>query len=467
MPRARRLAVGLCLMAAIAAAAAACADSPTTPSCSYAWAQPSQAVAAAGGTFQAALTTAGSCSWTATADASWVTLDTARGTGPGAVTFRVTANDTTSPRTAAVTVEGQRLDIRQDASPRTQTCVFEVWPATVSFGASGGAAPLAVTGPEGCRWTATTPDGWLTLAGATGEGAGPMIVSATPNPAATTRTGVVQVGAASVSVVQAGAGCDFDVSPTSRSIGATGGRFDVDVATSAGCDWQSSSNAAWLSVSSSRGTGPGRVAIAAAPLATGTASRTGTVSVAGYTVTVTQSAAPTGCAYVVSPQAIAAPAAGSSYIVNVSTSAACTWTASSNASWVTIPLGQSGTGSGPIGLLVAANTTTTARTAVLQVGAETVTITQAGATPTCTYTLSPTAQAVTIAGGRFQVTVTTGAACQWRATTNVPWLAITSGAQGTGTGTVGYSVPANTTQAVRTATITIGNQTLVVTQSDR
>lgn len=466
MPRVPRFAVGLCLMAAIAAAAAGCADSPTTPTCTYAWAQPSQAVTATGGTFQAALTTAASCSWTATADTSWVTLETTRGTGPGAVTLRVAANDDPSPRAAAVTVAGQRLDIRQEASPRTQTCVFDLWPATVTFGASGGAAPLAVTGPEGCRWTATTPDAWLTLAGASGEGAGPMIVSAAPNPAATARTSVVQVGTATVNVLQAGVGCDFDVSPTSRSIGAAGGRFDVAVTTSAGCDWQAASNAAWLTVSSSRGAGPGEVSITAAPLG-GAATRTGNVSVAGYTITVTQSAAPTGCAYVVAPQAIAAPAAGSSYIVNVTTSASCAWTASSNASWVTIPLGQSGTGSGPIGLLVAANTTTTARTAVLQVGAETVTITQAGATPTCTYTLSPTAQAVSITGGRFQVTVTTGAACQWRATSSVPWLAITSGAQGTGTGTAGYSVPANTTQAVRTATITVGGQAFVVTQSDR
>lgn len=466
MSRVSRPIGGLCLMAAIAAAAAACADSPTTPSCSYAWAQPSQAVTATGGTFQAALTTAGSCSWTATADASWVTLETTSGTGPGTVAFRVASNDAASPRTAGVTVQGQRFEIRQEASAQAQNCAFEIWPPTVSFGARGGAAPAAVTGPSGCRWTATTPDAWLTLAGASGDGAGPLIVSAAPNTGATTRTGVVQVGDASVRVVQSGMGCDFDVSPTSRSVGAAGGRFDVAVTTSPGCDWQTASNAAWLTVSTTQGTGSGQVTIDAMPLTSAT-TRTGSVRVAGYTVTVTQSSTPTGCAYVVAPQAIVAPAAGSSYIVNVTTSAGCGWTASSSASWVTIPLGQSGTGSGPIGLLVAANPSTAQRTAVLQVGAETVTINQAGATPPCSYTVSPTGQAVPVAGGRFQVTVSTGAGCQWRATTNVPWLAITSGAQGTGTGTVGYSVPANTTQVVRTATLTIGGQSVVVTQSDR
>lgn len=451
-------------MAAVAVVVAGCGGrGPTTPSCSYAWTPSSQAVTAGGGSFQAAVTTAATCTWTAAANAAWVTLETTSGTGPGPVAFRVAANDATSPRAATLTVQGQGFEIRQEAAPQAQSCAFEVWPDTVSFGPAGGSAPMAVTGPEGCRWTATTADTWLTLAGASGSGAGPMILTATANPGAAPRTGSVQVGNERVSVVQAGAGCDFDVSPTSRAVGAAGGRFDVAVETSAGCDWQAASTVAWLTVSASRGTGAGRVTIDVAALG-GAGTRSGSVRIAGATVTVTQSAAPAGCTYAVAPQTIAAPAASGSFIVNVSTAAGCAWTASSNASWVTIPLGQSGAGPGPVGLLVAANPSTAPRTAVVQVGGQTVTITQAGAAPPCTYSVTPSTQAVSISGGQFQVAVSTASTCQWTATTSVPWMTITAGAQGTGPGTVVYVVATNGSQMVRTGALTIGGQSVVVTQ---
>lgn len=452
------------VLAALAVLTGCADDAPTAPSCTYAFTPTSQDVTAGGGSFQLAISTAASCQWSATVDAAWVTLENSRGTGPGTFTFRVAANDGASPRAAALMVQGQGVEIRQEAQPQGSDCGAIVSPSSVSFNASGGAAPLAVGAPSDCRWTATTRDAWISVAGGAGQGNGPMIVSVAPNANAPPRTGSVQVGNASVSVVQAGVGCDFDVSPTSRSIGATGGRFDISITTSGGCDWQAASNDAWLSVSASRGTGSGQVTVTVAATTAGT--RTGTLRIAGSTVTVTQSSTPTGCSFVVSPQSQLAPAGGGSYIVNVSTAAGCAWTASSNAPWVTIPLGQSGTGSGVVGLLVAANTSTSTRTAVVQIGAETVTITQAGA-PACTYTLTPTTQAVPVTGGRFTVGVAATAGCGWTAASNVTWLTITSGSPGSGQGSVLYSVSANTTGIVRTATVTIGGQALTVTQADK
>ena len=53
----------------------------------------------------------------------------------------------------------------------------------------------------------------------------------------------------------------------------------------------------------------------------------------------------------------------------------------------------------------------------------------------------------------------------WTATSNAAWLTITSGASGTGNGTVTYNVAANTTSSSRTGTLTIGGQSFTVTQS--
>jgi hypothetical protein len=62
------------------------------------------------------------------------------------------------------------------------------------------------------------------------------------------------------------------------------------------------------------------------------------------------------------------------------------------------------------------------------------------------------------------VAVTTQATCAWTAVSNATWITVTSGAAGTGNGTVGFSAAANT-GAARTGTLTIAGQTFTVTQS--
>ena len=68
-------------------------------------------------------------------------------------------------------------------------------------------------------------------------------------------------------------------------------------------------------------------------------------------------------------------------------------------------------------------------------------------------------------GGSGTVDVTAESWCAWTATSNdLPWLTVTSGSPGTGNGSVGYSVAANTAGA-RTGTITIADQTFTVNQA--
>lgn len=74
---------------------------------------------------------------------------------------------------------------------------------------------------------------------------------------------------------------------------------------------------------------------------------------------------------------------------------------------------------------------------------------------------SPDARAST---GMVDVTPTGG--CSWTAASNnIDWLTVTSGASGTGNGTVTYSVTENTTGADRTGTIRICDKAFTVTQS--
>ena len=97
----------------------------------------------------------------------------------------------------------------------------------------------------------------------------------------------------------------------------------------------------------------------------------------------------------VSSQTIASGAASGS--VNVLTTAGCSWTASSNASWISVSSGATGTGNGPVGFAIQANTTGATRTGTLTIAGHTFTITQsasstAGVSITTGTTLPPATQ---------------------------------------------------------------------------
>jgi Zn-dependent metalloprotease len=84
---------------------------------------------------------------------------------------------------------------------------------------------------------------------------------------------------------------------------------------------------------------------------------------------------------------------------------------------------------------------------------------------TCTFSISPTSASQPAAGGTGSVSVTATAGCSWSAVSNSAFITITSGASGTGSGTVNYSVAANTATTSRTGTLTIAGLTFTVTQA--
>ena len=79
-------------------------------------------------------------------------------------------------------------------------------------------------------------------------------------------------------------------------------------------------------------TGNGNVTFSVASYS-GTTSRTGTLTIAGNTFTVTQ--VPT-CTFTVTPQTVSVASMPGSGVLAVSTQTGCAWTASSSASWITV-----------------------------------------------------------------------------------------------------------------------------------
>lgn len=84
------------------------------------------------------------------------------------------------------------------------------------------------------------------------------------------------------------------------------------------------------------------------------------------------------CAYSIAPTTQSFEDAGGSGSVAVMASSGCAWTASSNASWLSVTAGSGGNGNGTVNYLVAVNSSTSSRTGTLSIAGRTLTIVQAG-----------------------------------------------------------------------------------------
>ncbi len=86
------------------------------------------------------------------------------------------------------------------------------------------------------------------------------------------------------------------------------------------------------------------------------------------------SPASTSCTYSLSPASLAAPAAGTSGTIGVTTQAACPWSATSTVSWITTT--STGSGSGSAAYTVATNDSGSARTGTVLAGGSSFAVTQ-------------------------------------------------------------------------------------------
>ena len=245
---------------------------------------------------------------------------------------------------------------------------------------------------------------------------------------------------------------------------AGGAGSPISVTTTAGCAWSAVANASWLTITSgATGSATGSVGFRADP--NSGAQRSGTLTIAGQTVTVTQAAVVAPCTYQVAPleQSMAA-AGGAGTPIGVMAGAGCAWTASSAVAWITITSETTRTGNGSVAFTVAANPGSE-REGTLTIAGKTVTVSQSAAEASCTFTISPTSDSIGLKGGPGKDIMVRGPSkCSWTATSNVSWLTITAGASETGNGKVEYIVGALAAGS-RVGTLTIAGQTFTVTQS--
>ena len=252
--------------------------------------------------------------------------------------------------------------------------------------------------------------------------------------------------------------CGITVVNSMSSVGASGGTGRLAVTAGRECTWSMTSNVPWITArqpAGGQGDGGVEYVVAANP---NPESRRGTVVVGGQVFEVVQEGL--ACQFELRPNNQNVEAEGGSGSFTVEGPDSCNWTPATSDEWITITNGGSRTGNDSVNFTVARNTGA-ARNGAIRVGSQAFSISQSS--PQCRYQLSPITTSISGAGGSGAVTVTAAANCTWTATTNVPWISIVGGTNGTGNGSVSFTVQPNS-GAARNGILNIGGQRFTVTQ---
>ena len=332
------------------------------------------------------------CAWTVASNAPWITVTSgASGSGNGPVTFALAAN-TGANRSGTLTIAGHTFTVNQ-----ANGCSYSIQATSQSIASGGGPGSSAVTSGSGCAWTATSNAPWITVtSGATGSGNGNVTFGIAPNPGAE-RSGTLTIAGQTFTVNQATRllllhPVDVAIDCIRRWTRIVGGheRFRMRV------DGNEQRALDHGDVRRDRQRQRQRhVRHRPEP----GAERSGTLTIAGQTFTVNQT---TGCSYSIQSTSQSIASGGGPGSSAVTSNSGCAWTTTSNATWITVTSGATGSGNGNVTFSIGANTGA-ARTGTLTIAGQTFTVNQ---TTGCSYSIQPTSQSIASGGGPGSSAVT-------------------------------------------------------------
>ena len=205
----------------------------------------------------------------------------------------VTANTSTSPRTATITIGGQTSTVVQAGAQPVTTIS-----PTQNVAATAGTASIAVT--SNTSWTAASDSAWAVVSPTSGSNNGTVTVTVAANTSLSSRTATITIGGQTSLVIQVGATPVTTISPATISATAAAGTYPITVTSNT--SWTAASNSSWVVVSPTSGSNNGTITVTVAAN-TATSPRTATIAIGGQTATVTQAAIP-GTVNIINPLAI-------------------------------------------------------------------------------------------------------------------------------------------------------------------
>ena len=331
-------------------------------SCTYSLNPTNQIVSNAGGSVTINVATQSGCAWTALGGASWLPITAATGSGNGVITLSAAANTVGGTQGASVSVAGLQAYITQPATP----CVYALSQEQITAPAGGAAGTIGVT--SSCPIIVSSNATWITAAP---FGSFTNYIVAV-NDGTSQRSATLTIGTQPVSVVQAG--------NSEQPLILISGQITAGSVGLAGVTITLTGSQVQTATTDSKGY------YAFTVLANGNYTATPTLS--GYTivppsqtfngVSTDQTASFTAtCTINVNPLSIYLDSTSQSAPpLTVVASPGCSWTAVSSASFVTITSGISGNGNGLVTFTVPANNTGADLSGTLNVGGQTIAITQ-------------------------------------------------------------------------------------------
>jgi hypothetical protein len=229
--------------------------------CTYRVSPDNRNVGSEGSEFPVAVATQGSCAWTASSDSGWLNISGGRsGTGNGSFTITVAAN-TGGARTGTIRLANETVTVRQDA----RSCSYEIKPTFYNAGRGPDDIRVAVTAPNGCGWTASSPVGWATIAeGRNGSGNGSVRITVDPNNGPERAADLTIAGEAFH--LRQSSGCTPSIKPGHYNSGRGPDDIRIEVKADSGCAWTSSSSVPWVVIAEgASGSGDGTVRLIVAP----------------------------------------------------------------------------------------------------------------------------------------------------------------------------------------------------------
>lgn len=400
-------------------------------------------------------------SWAITGAPTWLSVSTLVGSNNSTVNLIYTENNTGFARMATLTVSG--CNITKTVTLTQQAHSLNVTPTSFTVAPNNGSLNVALS--SDCNnWTVTGAPVWLTVSPLSGSGNANLTLTYTTN-TGSDRAATLTVAGCGITktVTLTQQGLNFTVSPATILVTYPSGNSSISVSTNCNA-WNITGAPSWLTVNPSSGSaGNTNVSLFYSANNTGN-QRVATLNVSSCgvvkSVTLTQFAA----SMTVSPQSLDLGYTSGS--ANVAVSSNCTaWTVTGLPVWLTAtPSG--GSGNANITFNYTANTSGSARTAVVTISGcgitKTIIINQAFVA----LNANPTTFSVGYQSGSSNVTIASNCPA-WTITGAPAWL-LAVPSSGNGNATVGLFYSENSTGNPRTATLQLSGcgitQTITLTQ---
>lgn len=249
----------------------------------------------------------------------------------------------------------------------------------VTAPAEGSTESVALTLAQSVQWTAQSNSSWIQITSDTaGAGSASIEFTVGANPAVTSRTGSITVAGKNVTIVQEGLRASVECDDTSFGVESDSGVVWVE--TEGGGTWTASTDVDWIHLFDESGTGSTPVMFVVDDYTTTTTSRSGTITIAGKKVIITQQ----GYELSIDPQVAEVGSNAGAGQFGISAPIDAVWEAIADCDWITIIGARTGIGDGVIQYTIADNMTGETRTGRIVIAGKAYTITQKTTLPVTT-----------------------------------------------------------------------------------